>query len=238
MRFFQSLIKHCVFLGNKLASVRAMRMVVPMDCDVCNSRYFNAGTFCIWSKIHQVQLEMWKVSWFCCLVVFSAVVFMDFPHFALYQSREKEPAGAIGNARNFAEKFHPRGNFHRRTAGWKSWGNFRERIVILCSSSGSRESNNATRNMLPQIRFPSCFPLFPQSWRESKRQLQMPVSGWGGRGDGVRQCRLLTFSNEFHHAQTCRADTCHRTIHRDSANLLSMQKKSGRLLNFSWNSCC
>ena len=53
----------------------------------------------------------------------------------------------------------------------------------------------------------------------------MPVSGWGGRGDGVRQCRLLTFSNEFHHAQTCRADTCHRTIHRDSANLLSPQKK-------------
>lgn len=47
----------------------------------------------------------------------------------------------------------------------------------------------------------------------------MPVSGWGGRGDGVRQCRLLTFSNEFHHAQTCRADTCHRTIHRDSAKL-------------------
>ena len=179
-----------IVLGNKLASVRAMRTVVPMDCDVCHSRYFNAGTFCIWSKIHQVQLEMWKVSWFCCLVVFSAVVFMDFPHFALYQSREKEPAGAIGNARNFAEKFHPRGNFHRRTAGWKSWGNFRERIVILCSSSGSRESNNATvsRNMLPQIRFPSCFPLFPQSWRESKRQMQMPVSGWGGRGDGNAGC--------------------------------------------------
>ena len=128
-----------------------MRTVVPMDCDVCHSRYFNARTFCIWSKIHQVQLEMWKVSWFCCLVVFSVVVFMDFPHFALYQSREKEPAGAIGNARNFAEKFHPRGNFHRRAPGGKAEATFGKESSSCAAAAGREKAT---------MQLGTCFPRF------------------------------------------------------------------------------